>query len=133
MSVYDGNIEFGGGGNWDGDQPDNSTLLFDYTDAGRDGDNKVLRVVDDNGDETASLTLDGRLRWRPQYLLHSFCNEPTAAEIPGSEGAIFCALTMVDDDSPAGICEVFHQGDKWVMRTGAASCGAQACSVTCMK
>lgn len=48
-----------------------------------------------------------------------------------SDSATFCALTLVDDDSPKGSCEVLQSEGKWYIKTGGDS-GANACKATCL-
>jgi hypothetical protein len=65
-------------------------------------------------------------------LDQQYSNQPSWAQITGSEKAIFCALTRVDDDSSKGSCEIGRDGgNHWVIRTGGNS-GENACTVTCM-
>jgi len=65
-------------------------------------------------------------------VVHGFNNVLEWTEIPGSQGAIFCALTRVDDDSPKGTCEIGRGSGKWLYRTSGGS-GDNACSARCFK
>jgi hypothetical protein len=61
-----------------------------------------------------------------------FSNLHEAAEIPGSEGAVLCALTHVDDDSPVGSCTITRDDKKhWLVSTGGNG-GDNACAATCL-
>jgi hypothetical protein len=54
------------------------------------------------------------------------------AQIPDSEGAIFCGLTFVDDDAPHASCEVTKgAGNIWLYNTGGDGT-VNACKVTCL-
>lgn len=63
---------------------------------------------------------------------YSFCNVTSGIAIPGSEGAIFCALSFVDDDNAESWCQVYPQDGKWFARTG-SGCGGNACGAYCLK
>ena len=60
----------------------------------------------------------------------------TPSAIPGSKGATFCALTMVDDDAPTSYCRIFFHDDtdnakdEWRYQTGHAR--GQTCEATCI-
>ena len=55
-AIHAGNLKFTGGGNWHGGNPDNATVLFDYTGTGWGSGNKVVRLVNRDGEESFSLT-----------------------------------------------------------------------------
>lgn len=61
----------------------------------------------------------------------NFPNQTTAAEIPGSRGAAFCALTLVDDDSSAGSCQVYRNNNLWMARSG-GNAGQNNCTAACL-
>ncbi|MBT9558105.1 MAG: hypothetical protein IV100_18875 [Myxococcales bacterium] len=63
---------------------------------------------------------------------YSFCNVTNGIAIPGSEGALFCALTYVDDDNAESWCQVYPQDGQWYARTG-SGCGGNACGAYCLK
>ena len=131
-AIQGGNLVFTGGGQWSGANPDNAAILFDYTGTGWGRGNKVIRLVDRDGEEAFSVTHGGRMNWKPDIFMESFCDVPAGAQIPGSEDAIFCALSRVDDDTPGGYCQVYRDGDRWMYRTG-GNCGANACTAMCMR
>ena len=63
---------------------------------------------------------------------YPFSNLIQGAQIPGSEGALFCGLTLVDDDTPSGSCEINRDGDNhWIAKTGDGGNG-NACRATCL-
>ena len=62
---------------------------------------------------------------------HHFNDVRQGAQIPGSSGAVMCALTRVDDDTRDGQCRVYKQNNLWLMQTGAGS-GEQVCSAVCL-
>ena len=70
---------------------------------------------------------------KPGFALEefNFCDEQVGVKIPNSDGALFCALTFVDDDTANGSCEIFRSGNEWFYRTGGA-CAAQSCSGMCL-
>jgi hypothetical protein len=59
-------------------------------------------------------------------------NQPSWVQITGSEDAIFCGLTWVDDDSPEGSCKIGRdENNRWVARTG-GDASANECYATCL-
>lgn len=68
-----------------------------------------------------------------RLLQQSFSSVPQPAPIPGAQGATFCALTMVDDDSPRGFCRVTYDNNsgQWLYQTGGPGAD-NSCEVTCM-
>ena len=132
LTLNRGNLYIKGGAYWTGSGGDNAAILVDVSGTGWGGGNKIMRVIDRNGEETFALRHDGRMNWRPTRSNFSFCDVRTAREIPNSEGAMFCALTRVDDDSPSGYCRIFEIDDVWYYQTG-GDCGANACGGMCLK
>ena len=67
------------------------------------------------------------------YRRGRFSNVPTAAVIPESRNATYCALSWVDDDSPDGFCYVWYaeEAKEWMHRTGAGG-GANQCGDQCI-
>jgi hypothetical protein len=61
-----------------------------------------------------------------------FENLVQGAQIPGSEGALFCGLTLVDDDAPSGKCEISRDKDNhWIAKTGGGE-AANTCRAMCL-
>ena len=55
------------------------------------------------------------------------------AEITDSKGALFCALTKVNDNTVNGSCEIRRDSNNnWVARTGDNAFG-NGCEVTCLR
>jgi hypothetical protein len=57
----------------------------------------------------------------------------SGAALPKSSGAAFCALTHVDDDSPAGYCHIDYdkESHEWKHQTGDGGSGNE-CRATCV-
>lgn len=72
----------------------------------------------------------GEMKVRYQEKL--FSNLKDGGVIPGSTGATYCGLSMVDDDSADGSCEIsFDKINKeWVGTTGGGG-GDNRCKATC--
>ena len=62
---------------------------------------------------------------------HGFNDVRQYSVIPGSQGAIFCALAVVDDDSANAYCEVSSQNGEWMIKTGEGP-SWNGCSVHCL-
>ena len=77
--------------------------------------------------QAAPSGLGARLRTYP------FSAALRARPIPGSQGAMMCALTTVDDDSSDGWCKVYfdEQFGEWMHQTGGTG-GDNYCEATCM-
>ena len=61
----------------------------------------------------------------------AFNNVPEWTAIPKSNGAAFCALSRVDDDTRDGKCELYNDNGVWKYRTGGHS-GDQVCTAICL-
>ena len=61
----------------------------------------------------------------------AFGNSRKATPIPGSKGAILCALSHVDDDTGVGACHIYPEKGGWMVRTGGNS-RDQACTAVCL-
>lgn len=65
------------------------------------------------------------------YETFQFSNIIDAAQIPNSQGATFCALTKVDDDSGKGACMISRdQKGSWLAQTGGGG-GDNSCEAIC--
>jgi hypothetical protein len=69
----------------------------------------------------------------PRLRTYPFHTVPQPLPLPESQGAAFCALTTVDDDTPDGWCKVFfdEQTGDWMAQTGGGNTD-QYCEATCM-
>ncbi|MBI5508643.1 MAG: hypothetical protein HY903_07810 [Deltaproteobacteria bacterium] len=77
------------------------------------------------------IRANGKVESKHLYITRAFTNVPAWVEIPGSDGATFCALTTVDDDEATTRCSVTRLANgTWHHRTVGTATGT-ACAVTC--
>ena len=68
------------------------------------------------------------------YTARQFSDVKQSAVIPDSQGAAFCGLTGVDDDSPPASCKITYnnKSKEWEYSTGDGP-GGNWCQVTCVR
>ena len=100
------------------------TLLWNWASKGG-----VIRALD--GVTQKEFSQSGAKPIKFKVIEFPYENNTSWNKITGSDGAIFCGLTLVDDDAQGGKCEIREQGDYWEARTGGDG-KANTCQATCL-